>query len=333
MTTTADPVLDAETDPQTPDPQAPDPQGPDTDFLASVVGSLSTPQKSIESKFFYDAQGSQLFDAITGLDEYYLTRAETALLRARSEEIAALLGSGVSLVEFGSGSSVKTRILLEALPALKVYVPIDISGAHLDAAAKRIAADFGLPVIPLHADYNSRVSLPLQVPRDKLVGFFPGSTIGNFEPEAAVAFLKRVHGLLGSGARLLVGADLQKEAARLVAAYDDALGVTAAFNLNLLVRINRELGGDFDIDAFTHRALYNAEEGRIEMHLVSLKDQSVRLGGKKIHFASGETIHTENSYKYNLDSFRALAERGGWRSEAVWTDPEGLFSCHALIAA
>ncbi len=323
MTTTADPVLDPETQSA----------APDEDFLASVVGSLAAPQKSIESKFFYDAQGSQLFDAITDLEEYYLTRAETALLRARSGEIAALLGSGVSLVEFGSGSSVKTRILLDALPALSVYVPIDISGAHLDAAAKRIAADFGLTVIPLHADYNSRVSLPRQVPRDKLVGFFPGSTIGNFEPEAAVAFLKRVGSLLGSGARLLIGADLQKDAARLTAAYDDALGVTAAFNLNLLVRINRELGGDFDIDAFSHRALYNAEEGRIEMHLVSLKDQSVRLGGKKFHFASGETIHTENSYKYSLDSFRALAERGGWRSEAAWTDPEGLYSFHALIAA
>ncbi|NIA68893.1 L-histidine N(alpha)-methyltransferase [Pelagibius litoralis] len=322
MTAVAETVLDAKTEPRPIDEA----------FLASVLSGLSKRQKTIESKYFYDARGSQLFDAITDLDEYYLTRAETALLKEQSAEIATLIGTGATLVEFGSGSSVKTRILLDALAALRLYVPIDISGEHLDAAAKQVAADFSLPVIPLHADYTSRFTLPHQVSRDRLVGFFPGSTIGNFEPDEAAAFLDRVRSLLGPAARLLVGADLQKDPARLEAAYDDAQGVTAAFNLNLLVRINRELGGDFSLEAFRHKALYNAEEGRVEMHLVSLADQSLSLGGRQIDFTAGETIHTENSYKYSLESFRELAQRGGWRSEAAWTDPEGLFSFHALIA-
>lgn len=304
----------------------------DRAMLAEVLAGLTAPQKTIASKFFYDAEGSRLFDAITELEEYYLTRAETAVLQEQAAALAARIGPAATLVEFGSGSSVKTRILLDALSGLSAYVPIDISGDHLDAAAKRLAADYGLPVIPLHADYHAPLVLPPQVPRDTLIGFFPGSTIGNFEPEEAVAFLTRLRSFLGDGARLLVGADLQKDPARLEVAYDDAKGVTAAFNMNLLVRFNRELGSDFDLAGFRHEAHYDAELGRIEMHLVSLRDQTVTLGGQRIAFAAGETIHTENSYKYSLESFGALARRGGWRSEASWTDPENLFSVHLLAA-
>ena len=301
-------------------------------FLASVLDGLAAPRKTLEAKYFYDARGSRLFDLITELDAYYLTNAETALLQTHAREIAERVGAGATLVEFGSGSSVKTRILLQAMKDLRAYVPIDISGAHLDAAAKRLAADCGLPVIPLHADYTRVFALPREVPRGRLVGFFPGSTIGNFEPPAASAFLEQARELLGAGARFLVGADLQKDRARLEAAYNDSRGVTAAFNLNLLVRINRELGGDFDLGAFRHKAFYNAEEGRIEMHLESTRPQSVELAGRRFDFAAGETIHTENSYKYSLESFAALARDGGWRREAVWQDPEGLFSAHLLTA-
>ncbi|WP_420345148.1 L-histidine N(alpha)-methyltransferase [Pelagibius sp.] len=322
MTAPSDPVLEAESDAAS----------VDRAMLDEVLDGLTAPRKTIASKFFYDARGSQLFDAITELEEYYLTRAETAVLQQQAAELAARIGPGATLVEFGSGSSVKTRILLDALSGLSAYVPIDISGDHLDAAAKRLAADYGLPVIPLHADYHAPLVLPPQVPRDTLVGFFPGSTIGNFEPEEAVAFLTRLRSFLGDGARLLIGADLQKDPARLEVAYDDAKGVTAAFNLNLLERFNRELGGDFDLEAFRHEAHYDVDLGRIEMHLVSLRDQTVTLGGRRIAFAAGETIHTENSYKYTLESFAALARRSGWRGEASWTDPENLFSVHLLIA-
>ncbi len=327
MTAPSETVLEAEGD------AGGDAAAIDQAMLAEVLAGLAAPRKTIASKFFYDAEGSRLFDAITELEEYYLTRAETAVLQQQAADLAERIGPGATLVEFGSGSSVKTRILLDALSGLSAYVPIDISGDHLDAAAKRLAADYGLPVIPLHADYHAPLELPPQVPRDHLLGFFPGSTIGNFEPEDAAEFLRRLRSFLGGAARLLVGADLQKDPARLEVAYDDAKGVTAAFNMNLLVRFNRELGSDFDLKGFRHEAHYDADLGRIEMHLVSLRDQTVTLDGQRIAFAAGETIHTENSYKYTLESFGALAQRGGWRSEASWTDPENLFSVHLLIAA
>ncbi len=300
------------------------------EFREAVLAGLAARPKALEPKFFYDERGSQLFDAITELDEYYPTRAETALLESHAEAIAAFVGKDASLVEFGSGSSVKTRILLAALPDLACYVPIDISGEHLQAAAERLAADFALPIVPLHADYTSAFTLPPAVPAQRRVGFFPGSTIGNFAPGAAAAFLRQARDLLGADARFLVGADLQKDEKRLVAAYDDAEGVTAAFNLNLLRRINRELEGDFDLAAFRHEARYNRAEARIEMHLVSLKAQQVRVAGRRFDFAAGESIHTENSYKYTSESFAALARAGGWRPAAEWRDPDGLFSLHGL---
>lgn len=304
----------------------------DDEFRDAVLSGLARHPKALEPKFFYDARGSQLFDAITGLEEYYPTRAETAALERHAAEIAAFVGRGASLVEFGSGSSVKTRLLLENLTDLQSYVPIDISGEHLQAAAEGLAADYALPVIPVHADYTSAFTLPAAVPAARRVGFFPGSTIGNFDPPAAVAFLRRARDLLGPGARFIVGADLQKDEARLIAAYDDAKGVTAAFNMNLLRRINRELAGDFDLASFRHEARYDSDFGRIEMHLVSLADQQVNVAGQRFGFSMGESIHTENSYKYTPESFAALAGEGGWRSEAQWLDPDGLFSLHGLVA-
>jgi dimethylhistidine N-methyltransferase len=301
------------------------------DFRRSVLDGLAGNPKTLESKYFYDARGSQLFDRITELEEYYPTRAEAALLTAHADAIADFVGTAANLVEFGSGSSVKTRILLAALPGLRSYVPIDISGQHLEAAAAALASDYRVPVIPLHADYTAALALPAAVPEGTRVGFFPGSTIGNFDPGEAAAFLRRARHLLGPGARFLVGADLQKDEARLLAAYDDAEGVTAEFNRNLLHRINRELDGDFDSAAFRHEARYNAAESRIEMHLVSRRRQQVRIGGRCFDFAAGESIHTENSHKYTGESFAALARRGGWQPQAAWRDPEGLFSLHGLV--
>jgi len=314
------------------------PQGPapaevaGTAFGRSVLAGLAASPKTLESKYFYDAEGSQLFDRITELEEYYPTRAETALLESNAAAIAGFAGPEAVLVEFGSGASVKTRILLDALPDLRAYVPIDISGTHLKKASAALAADYKVPIVPLHADYTAAIALPAAVPEGRRVGFFPGSTIGNFAPEEAVGFLAQARRLLGHGARFLVGADLQKEEARLLAAYDDREGVTAAFNLNLLHRINRELGGDFDPAAFRHEARYDAAEARIEMHLVSRRDQRVQLGGRRFAFREGESIHTENSYKYTSESLARLARQGGWQPLAEWRDPEGLFSLHGLIA-
>lgn len=304
----------------------------DTDFGRSVLAGLADAPKTLESKYFYDARGSQLFDRITELEEYYPTRAESALLTEHAQEIAAFVGPQAVLVEFGSGASVKTRILLDALTDLRAYVPIDISGDHLKAAATGLAADYRVPVVPLHADYTAALALPAAVPEGRRVGFFPGSTIGNFDPAEASAFLARVRRLLGPQGRFLVGADLRKDKARLLAAYNDREGVTAEFNLNLLRRINRELGGDFDPSAFRHEARFNQAESRIEMHLVSLRDQQASVAGRRFDFAVGESIHTENSYKYTAESFAGLAACGGWHSEAEWRDPDGLFSLHGLKA-
>lgn len=308
------------------------PGAADTDFGRSVLAGLAGTPKTLESKYFYDTRGSQLFDRITELEEYYPTRAESALLAEHAREIAAFVGPQAVLVEFGSGASVKTRILLDALTDLRAYVPIDISGDHLKAAATGLAADYRVPVVPLHADYTAALALPAAVPEGRRVGFFPGSTIGNFDPAEASAFLARVRRLLSPQGRFLVGADLRKDKARLLAAYNDREGVTAEFNLNLLRRINRELGGDFDPSAFRHEARFNQAESRIEMHLVSLRDQQASVAGRRFDFAVGESIHTENSYKYTAESFAGLAACGGWHSEAEWRDPDGLFSLYGLKA-
>jgi dimethylhistidine N-methyltransferase len=303
------------------------------DFKADVLAGLARPQKAVPPKYFYDAEGSRLFEAITELAEYYPTRTEIALLRGIAPEIAGLISPGAALVEFGSGASVKTRILLDAAPQIGVYAPIDISRAALDEAATAIRRDYPkLPVAPLHEDFTRALTLPAAAQHRPVTGFFPGSTIGNFTPDEALAFLAGARILLGAGSRFLVGIDVVKAESLLVAAYDDALGVTAAFNKNLLARINRELGADFDLEAFAHRAIWNAEQSRMEMHLESLRDQKARVAGQTFAFAKGETIHTENSYKFTVQGFADLAEKAGWRLEASWLSREPTFAVVSLMA-
>ncbi|MDP3853483.1 ergothioneine biosynthesis protein EgtB [Phenylobacterium sp.] len=306
---------------------------PDGAFAADVRRGLSQRRKELPAKYFYDAEGSALFEAITELPEYYPTRTEIALLRETAPAMAAHIPTDAALVEFGSGASTKTRILLDAAPQTGAYVPIDISPSALDAAAQAIGHDYSrLAVIPLVDDFTTALDLPADVGERPRVGFFPGSTIGNFQPHEVVAFLAAARHLLGEGAGFLVGIDLVKDAATLVAAYDDAQGVTAAFNLNLLARINRELDGDFDLAAFQHSAVWNAEESRMEMHLVSLRDQTVRAAGATFGFAAGETIHTENSYKFTVEGFASLAEQAGWKLERRWESPAPSFAVVLLRA-
>jgi dimethylhistidine N-methyltransferase len=304
-----------------------------SDFEADVLAGLAKPQKAIPPKYFYDAEGSRLFEEITELAEYYPTRTEVALLRRIAPEIARLISPGAALVEFGSGASVKTRILLDAAPQIGVYAPIDISLAALDEAAGAIRKDYPrLTVAPLLDDFTRAITLPAAAQGRPVTGFFPGSTIGNFTPDEAEAFLVGARTLLGAGSRFLVGIDVVKAQATLVAAYDDASGVTAAFNKNLLTRINRELGADFDLAAFAHRAVWNATASRIEMHLESLEDQQVRVAGRRFAFARGETIHTENSYKFTVGRFAGLAEKAGWTLEASWLSEEPAFAVVSLMA-
>ncbi len=308
-------------------------QSRDSDFARDVLAGFAKPQKSVPPKYFYDAEGSLLFEAITELKEYYPTRTEVALLRRSAAEIAAVIEPGAALVEFGSGASTKTRILLDAAPQVGVYVPIDISASALGEAAAAIRRDYPkLPVAPLVDDFTNALNLPPATKSRPVMGFFPGSTLGNFTPGEAQGFLAHARDLLGEGARFLVGIDLVKPEATLVAAYDDALGVTAAFNKNLLARMNRELGGDFDLDTFRHKAVWNAGESRIEMHLESLRDQQVRVAGQGFSFRAGETLHTENSCKFNLDSFGALAEKAGWSLERTWSSDEPAFAVVLLRA-
>jgi dimethylhistidine N-methyltransferase len=296
-------------------------------FAADVLAGLSRPQKQIPPKYFYDAEGSRLFEAICELEEYYPTRTEIGILRAHAHEMASYIPERAVLVEFGSGASLKTRLLLEAAPQVSVYVPIDISREALDDAARRIQRDYpSVRVAPLAEDFTCALELPAIAAGRPAVGFFPGSTIGNFAPAEAVAFLERARRLLGEGAGLLVGTDLVKSEAELKAAYDDALGVTAAFNRNLLARINRELGGDFDLAEFTHLAVWNAQESRIEMHLVSRREQTVRAAGRVFQFAAGERLHTENSYKFTREGFASLAHAAGWRLRRSWISVEPAFA-------
>jgi L-histidine Nalpha-methyltransferase len=292
-----------------------------------VLDGLGRTPKALPPKLLYDARGSQLFDRICELEEYYPTRTEIGILEERAAEIGRLAGPGAVLVEFGSGSSLKVRLVLDRLPEPAAYIPIDISAEHLDGAAAALKADYpDLAIMPLAADFTGPLQLPAVKSDGRRLGFFPGSTIGNFEPPEAEAFLARARRLLGPGAGLLIGVDLKKDERLLNAAYDDAAGVTAAFNLNLLRRINREAGADFDLDGFAHRAFYNGERGRVEMHLVSRRDQTVTVTGRRFAFAAGETIHTESSYKYAPTEFARLAERAGWVAARRWTDGGALFS-------
>jgi dimethylhistidine N-methyltransferase len=299
-------------------------------FLADLMHALAAAPHSISPKYFYDVQGSRLFDRICELPEYYPTRTERSILQRFAGEIAAQVGPGAELVEFGAGSCEKVRLLLGALDRPLCYLPIDISGEHLNQAAHALRAEYpGLDVLPVVGDYTRMPALPTA--QGRRVGFFPGSTIGNFTPQEALAFLSSAARLLRGGG-LLLGADLIKEPAVLHAAYNDAQGVTAAFNLNLLGRANRELGARFLLDQFAHSAFYNAGLQRIEMHLVSRRRQRVEVGGECYELAEGESLHTENSYKFTIDSLRALAVRAGFRPGPVWTDPERLFSVHWLHA-
>jgi L-histidine N-alpha-methyltransferase len=297
-----------------------------TSFRDDIVAGLSLPQKSLPPKYFYDAAGSRLFARICRLPEYYLTRAELALTRRHLAAIARFAGRGSQLIEYGSGESLKTRLLIRALRP-SAYIPIDISPDALQGAARRLAREFPwLEIVPVPGDFSRPLQIPVARKKPGVV-YFPGSTIGNLTPEEAHAFLSMSRGV---AAKMLVGVDLKKDPALLHAAYNDGLGVTAAFNLNLLGRINRELGADFDPRRFRHYAFYNPALGRIEMHLVALEAQSVKLGEHRFSFAAGETIHTENSYKYSLEEFRALAAKAGFRSAKVWTDARGLFALHGL---
>jgi dimethylhistidine N-methyltransferase len=304
-------------------------------FEASVLTGLSQRPRAIPAKFLYDAQGSALFDAICDLPEYYLTRTEIAILRDCAPEIAALAGPGRELVEFGSGSSVKTRLLLDGLDAVAAYLPIDISGEHLEATCRRLRADYpSLAIVPVCADYMDLPTLPW-LPGSSgaaKLGFFPGSTIGNLDPDEALKFLRNARHLLGSDGALVLGADLKKDPGMLHAAYNDSAGVTAAFSLNLLARVNRELGANFDLDAFAHEAFYNPAEGRIEIYIRSLRAQSVLVAGRRFFFDAGDRVHTEYSYKYDLDDVDALAAPAGFVRAQTWIDPDQLFSVHYLIA-
>jgi dimethylhistidine N-methyltransferase len=302
------------------------------DFLGEVLAGLARKPAVIPPKFFYDAEGSRLFDAICETPEYYPTRTEMRILRDNADAIAARIGPECLLVEPGSGSSEKVRLLLHALRP-QAYVPMDISRDHLLAAARRVAAEH--PWLDVHAaciDFTAPLTLPYRPAGVPAVAFFPGSSIGNFEPAAAVDFLRNLRDMVGKGGGLLIGVDLKKAPALLEAAYNDAAGVTAAFNRNLLTRINRELGGDFIPEQFSHRAFYNPMRGRVEMHLVSRCEQVVSLAGQHFCFAAGDSIHTESSYKYELAEFQTLARSAGFTPDGVWTDSEGLFSVHFLGA-
>jgi dimethylhistidine N-methyltransferase len=304
-----------------------------TAFAKDVIDDLSQRPKRLSPKYFYDAAGSELFEQITLLPEYYPTRTELSILRDRGSAIAAIIPKGAALVEFGAGATTKVRLLLDEC-AFGAYVPVDISGDFLKAQADALRKDFpDLDVYPVAADFTAPFALPDAVKAMPKVGFFPGSTLGNFEPHEACAFLRSARDILGDGAQMIIGVDLEKDDRVLYDAYNDAAGVTARFNLNVLVRINRELGGNFDISAFTHRAIYNRERHRIEMHLISKKAQTVRLLGRSFSFRPGESIHTECSYKYSLERFTALARGAGWTVRKSWTDEAGMFSVHALVAS
>ena len=302
-----------------------------SEFATDVLGGLTATPKRLSPKYFYDSAGSALFERITELPEYYPTRREIGILQERAGDIAALIPSGAALIEFGSGSSTKTRIVLSNAKSLAAYVPVDISGDFLRQQAASLRREYPkIAMLALAADFSKPFELPAAVAQMPRVGFFPGSTIGNFEPHEAASFLRHAGRILGPGATFIVGVDLVKDSQVLQRAYNDSQGVTAQFNLNLLARINRELGGRFNLACFEHHAFFNRERSRIEMHLASLKRQRLRLLGECIDFRAGETIHTENSYKYSLQSFGAMARGAGWTPSAVWTDAEAYFSVHVL---
>ncbi|MCG8562304.1 MAG: L-histidine N(alpha)-methyltransferase [Hyphomicrobiales bacterium] len=301
------------------------------EFAEAVLDGLARDVKEIPCRFLYDARGSVLFEEITQLPEYYPTRTEIGLLESHAPDIAKRAGSGCALVEFGSGSSRKTGKLIDQLDDLAAYVPIDIAHEALSEAADRLTArNPDLTILPVHADFNQDVQLPGAVQEAPKLGFFPGSTIGNLTQDEAADFLNVAGDLLGPESAFVVGVDLKKDTDILIPAYDDAQGVTADFNLNLLHRINRELDGDFDVSQFAHEVIYNPDAGRIESYIVSLADQEAHVLGEPVAFSEGERIHTESSHKYAVDEFQTLARANGWQPSEVWTDPQDLFSLHYL---
>jgi dimethylhistidine N-methyltransferase len=300
-------------------------------FAVDVLAGLATNPKRLPAKYFYDETGSRLFEQITRVPEYYPTRTELQILQTSGDSIAKLALPDAALIEFGSGSTAKARLLLRHMASVRAYVPVDISAEYMNGEAARLRADFpNLEVLPVAADFNRPFELPAPIRAGPRLGFFPGSTIGNLEPHEVTAFLRAARRALGRHP-FVIGVDLIKDPEVLYAAYNDRQGITAQFNRNLLLRINRELGADFDVTAFEHHAFYNRDLNRIEMHLASRRRQKVRVLGKCFSFRVGETIHTENSYKYTIESFSAVAQGAGWKPAAVWTDPERLFSVHGLL--
>jgi dimethylhistidine N-methyltransferase len=303
------------------------------EFESRVIEGLSRPRKSIPCRFFYDERGSRLFEQITLLPEYYLTRTETQILETYAAEITRDVPAGAVLIEFGSGASRKTEILLKVLPQLRAYVPVDVSSSALEAAKRRLSGTFPhLEVRPALGDFSQPIAFPPDLTHSPKLGFFPGSTIGNFTPLAASQLLRMIGRLLAGG-RLIIGADLKKDTGRLLRAYNDEAGLTAAFNLNLLARLNRELAGTFDLSGFRHEAIYNVRESRMEMYLVSLREQTATVRGRAFLFSSGERIHTENSYKHSIRQFQELARSAGCEPRRFWCDAEELFSVHELAFA
>lgn len=303
------------------------------DFARELKAGLRARPRQVSPKFFYDAAGSALFDRICELPEYYPTRTELGILRRYAHDMAARIGPAAEIVEYGAGASVKVRLLLDALERPARFVPIDISGEHLHASAADLRSAYpALQVQPLVADFTRSVELPPRAPgHGRRVGFFPGSSIGNFDPQEARRFLRQLAGQLRGGG-LLIGTDLIKDPAILHAAYNDADGITAAFNRNLLVRANNELDADFDLDAFAHYAFYNPVQRRIEMHLISERRQSVTIEDERFEFAEGDSLHTENSYKFSIEGFQALAAEAGFRPAATWCDDRNWFCLHWLEA-
>jgi dimethylhistidine N-methyltransferase len=302
-------------------------------FRADVLAGLAQRQKTLPSRWLYDQRGSELFEEITRLDEYYLTRTETGILRRHAEEMAALCGERVVLLEYGAGAAIKTEILIGALHAPRTYAPIDIAADFLAQTIERIRDRFPeLPVRPIVADFTVDFDIPADVPASPRAAFFPGSTLGNLGPADACALLRRMREHVGHRGKAIIGVDLRKAVDTLIAAYDDRLGVTAEFNLNLLARINRELDGDFALDAFAHEARWNERESAIEMHIVSLRPQVVSVAGSSFAFAGGETIHTETCRKFDVAGFAHAARRSGWRVSRIWSDPDQLFAVFGLSA-
>jgi dimethylhistidine N-methyltransferase len=302
-------------------------------FRADVLAGLAKRQKTLPSRWLYDQRGSELFEEITRLDEYYLTRTETAILRRYAGEMAALCGEGAALLEYGAGAAIKTEILIDALKAPRMYAPIDIAAEFLAQTVERIRDRRPeLPTRPVIADFTVDFDIPADIPAGRRTAFFPGSTLGNLGGSDAAALLRRMRRQVGERGKAIIGVDLRKDVETLIAAYDDQRGVTAEFNLNLLRRINRELKGDFDVEAFTHEARWNEPESAIEMRLVSRKPQVAAVAGRSFAFAQGETIHTETCRKFEVAGFAFAAQRSGWRVDKIWSDPAELFAVFGLSA-